>query len=64
MWGDHFRSGHPTNEELPGTETPAAAGHVATGVVDMEEETPDSALDAVDDVTDGAFARLRCAGLF
>ena len=63
MGGDHFCAGHPTqdpslhnNNDLVGDDDLVAAGVVADA--ELCQEVPED-----DEVGDGAFARLRMAGL-
>jgi hypothetical protein len=56
-WGDHYRAGH-TAEAIPEEDALVAADIILDeeGDVDGEEEV-------AEDLSDGAFARLRMAGL-
>ena len=55
MWGDHYRAGHPAEEEAKKEERVNGNGHVAIedGLVEKSDDPPSS----------GAFARLYAAGL-
>ena len=54
-WGDHYRAGHPSEEEVKEEEAVDGDGHVAIedGAVEETDDPPSS----------GAFARLYAAGL-
>jgi len=56
-WDDHFRAGHPVEEEPEEAEEPAA-GNV--GII--EDMNANNGVLDVDLEHDGAFARLRRAG--
>ncbi len=57
-----YRADCPTEETPAGSETPAGAGNIVAGAGEDEDKAvPDE--DAMDDVSAGAFARLRLAVL-
>ena len=62
-WGDHFRAEHP-KQDLQAPPDDSVGG--ADGLV-AAFDAPDEAAEVLgqeeDDVSDGAFARLRLAGL-
>ena len=60
-WTDHFRAGHPADEPAA-DETPTEGANVAIGHDSGSKEEIGDEIEG-DDVSDGAFARLRLAGL-
>ena len=59
-WGDHLRAGHPVTDS--GEEGSGEAANVATE--DNATVEDNLVVHEDDEVYDGAFARLRMAGLF
>ena len=61
-WGDHFRAQHPTQDQVQSNDATVEEGMVASGAI-AQEDLCQEIDDGANDVSDGAFARLRLAGL-
>ena len=62
-WGDHFRAGHLTNESPSADDVPDNDALVAAGLIGEEGLEMYEECDEDGDVSDGAFAHIRSAGL-